>query len=93
VFFIGPILDIVIPLVSAAVVGCICWIIARKRSFKKGYDTRKAEAEAIFGSAEAEGKRLVSEAVKEGEAKKREFLLLAKEEIHKSRIEKYYWNI
>ena len=80
-------LYIVLPLISATVVGCICWFIARNRSFKKGYNTRKVEAEAIFGSAEAEGKRIVSEAVKEGEAKKREFLLLAKEEIHKSRIE------
>lgn len=84
--FIDP-LYIILPLISATVVGCVCWFIARNRSFKKGYNTRKVEAEAIFGSAEAEGKRIVSEAVKEGEAKKREFLLLAKEEIHKSRIE------
>ena len=65
--FIDP-LYIILPLISATVVGCVCWFIARNRSFKKGYNTRKVEAEAIFGSAEAEGKRIVSEAVKEGEA-------------------------
>ena len=76
------ILMILIPLVSA-VVGIICW----KISHRKGYEARKQEAEAIFGGAEAEGKRIIGEAAKEGERKKREFLLAAKEEIHKSRIE------
>ena len=84
------ILQIVIPsiLIAAGAAGCgLCWHLSGKRSYKKGYDTRKEEAEAVFGSAEAEGKRLVSEAVKDGESKKRECLLQAKEEIHKSRIE------
>ena len=85
---IGQLLLIVIPLILIAAVGCgLCWHFSGKRSYKKGYDTRKEEAEAVFGSAEAEGKRLVSEAVKDGESKKRECLLQAKEEIHKSRIE------
>ena len=85
---IGQLLAIVIPLISIAAVGCgLCWYFSGKKSFKKGYDTRKSEAEAVFGSAEAEGKRIVGEAVKDGENKKRECLLLAKEEIHKSRIE------
>lgn len=76
------VLMILIPLVSA-VVGIVCW----KISHRKGYEARKQEAEAIFGGAEAEGKRMIGEAAKEGERKKREFLLAAKEEIHKSRIE------
>lgn len=85
---IGQLLLIVIPLILIAAVGCgLCWYFSGKKSYKKGYDTRKEEAEAVFGSAEAEGKRLVSEAVKDGESKKRECLLQAKEEIHKSRIE------
>ena len=77
---------ILIPLISAAV-GIICWKISGKKAHQKGYELRKQEAEAIFGSAEAEGKRIIGEAAKEGERKKREFLLAAKEEIHKSRIE------
>ena len=81
-------LFIVIPLILIAAGGCaLCWIFSGKKSYKKGYEARKTEAEAVFGSAEAEGKHIISEAVKEGENKKRECLLLAKEEIHKSRIE------
>ena len=79
---------VVIPLILIAACGCaLCWRLAGKKSYLKGYEARKAEAEAVFGSAEAEGKRIVSEAVKEGENKKRECLLQAKEEIHKTRIE------
>ena len=60
---IGQLLAIVIPLISIAAVGCgLCWYFSGKKSFKKGYDTRKSEAEAVFGSAEAEGKRIVGEA-------------------------------
>ena len=80
------ILLILIPLISAAV-GIICWKVSAKKAHQAGYELRKQEAEAIFGSAEAEGKRIIGEATKEGERKKREFLLAAKEEIHKSRIE------
>lgn len=81
------ILIIVIPLIFIPLVGIFAWLIASKRSFKKGYEKRKEEAEAIFESAEAEGERLISEAIKESENKKREYLLSAKEEIHKSRID------
>ena len=85
---IGQLLLVVIPLILIAAGGCaLCWHISGKKSYHKGYDARKEEAEAVFGSAEAEGKRIVSEAIREGENKKRECLLLAKEEIHNSRIE------
>ncbi len=81
------ILFIVVPLVFSSLVGLICWKIASKRSFAKGYQARKEEAEAVIESAEAEGKRIISEAIKESEIKKREYLLNAKQEIHKSRID------
>ena len=75
-------------LIVVAIIACIIvHNIAKKKFLAQGYETRKAEAEAVFGSAEAEGKRLIADAVKEGENKKREFLLAAKEEIHKSRID------
>ena len=82
-------LVIVLSLIAVALaIACvIIRKIAHKKGYKAGYEARKTEAETIFGSAEAEGKRIVSEAVKEGENKKREFLLAAKEEIHKSRID------
>lgn len=81
------ILQIVILVISCIVVGLISGLIAWKNGNKKGYDKRKTEAEAIFHGAEAEGKRIVAEAVKVGEAKKREYLLATKEEIHKSKLE------
>jgi len=78
----------VLSAIAAAVIsGLVCWAISAKRGITKGYEQRKIEAEAIFDGAEAEGKRLIGESIKIGENKKREFLLLAKEEIHKSRIE------
>ncbi len=80
-------LRIIIPLISALAAGAVCWLISNRRAYKKGYEHRKTEAEAVFESAESESKRLIGEAVKEGENKKREYLLSAKEEIHKSRIE------
>ena len=55
--------------------------------FRFGINYRKKVAEAEIGSAEQESKRILSEAQKATESKKRELLLEAKEEIHKSRIE------
>ena len=48
---------------------------------------RKKVAEQAIGSAEAEATRLINEAIRGGENKKKEMLLEAKEEIHKSRTE------
>lgn len=52
-----------------------------------GYIIRKIMAESKIGSAEHEVKRLLEEADKESEAKKREILLEAKEEVHQIRAE------
>lgn len=48
---------------------------------------RKKVAEREIKSAEDEATRIINEAIKGGESKKREMLLEAKEEIHKSRTE------
>ena len=48
---------------------------------------RKNVGEREIGSAEEEAKRILNEAIKSAESKKREALLEAKEEIHKSRSE------
>ncbi len=55
--------------------------------FLVGVAYRKNVAEKEIGSAEDEAKRIINEALKGGENKKREMLLEAKEEIHKSRTE------
>ena len=55
--------------------------------FAAGILYRKKVAEKQIGSAEEEAKRIINEAIQGGENKKREMLLEAKEEIHKSRSE------
>lgn len=52
-----------------------------------GYWIRKKTAEAQIGSAEEEAKKILKEADDKGEAKKKEALLEAKEDIHKLRSE------
>ncbi|MBR2896997.1 MAG: ribonuclease Y [Oscillospiraceae bacterium] len=55
--------------------------------FFLGIGYRKSTAEKEIGSAEEEARRLINEAIKSGESKKREMTLEAKEEIHRSRKE------
>jgi len=68
-------------------IGIIIAVIASFIMFRLGINYRKRVAEAEMGSAEQEAKRILNEALKLAENKKREVLLEAKEEIHKSRIE------
>ena len=70
---------IVLPLVGF-ILGAIIFFLA-------GIRYRKKVAEKEIGSAEDEARRLVNDAIKAGENKKREMLVEAKEEIHKSRTE------
>ena len=62
----------------AAVVAVVLAIISGAICFRLGISHRKRVAEAQIGSAEAEAKRIVDEAVKTAENKKRESLLSAK---------------
>ncbi len=55
--------------------------------FGIGVGYRKKVAEREIGSAEAEATRLINEAIRSGESRKKEMLLEAKDEIHKSRTE------
>ncbi len=55
--------------------------------FFVGVAYRKKVAEREIGGAENEARRIINEAIKSGENKKREMLVEAKEEIHKSRTE------
>ena len=66
------------------VVGTIVGISA---GFGFGIVYRKKVAEREIGSAEAEATRLINEAIRSGENRKKEMLLEAKDEIHKSRTE------
>ncbi len=55
--------------------------------FFVGVTYRKKVAEREIGSAEDEATRIINEAIRSGESKKKELLLEAKDEIHKSRTE------
>ena len=55
--------------------------------FVLGMTYRKKVAEREISSAEHEAKRIINDAIKSAESKKREALVEAKEEIHKSRSE------
>ncbi len=55
--------------------------------FAVGVLYRKKVAEREIGSAEEEATRLINEAIRSGESRKKEMLLEAKDEIHKSRAE------
>lgn len=73
-------LSIIITAVIALIIGAAGGIFA-------GISYRKKIAESEIGSAETEAKRIVDDAVKSAETKKKESLLEAKEEIIKSKNE------
>jgi len=79
--------NIIIGIIIGLVCGLAVAVFISSRSYKKGFEARKKQAEAQIGSAEQEAQKIVGEALKQGEGKKREALLEAKEEIHKSRVE------
>ena len=68
-------------------IGIVISVISSFITFQKGINYRRKVAEAEIGSAEVESQRMIAEGMKQGENKKREALLQAKEEIHKSRVE------
>ena len=69
--------------IIAVVVGLACLIAG----FVIGYQRRKAAAEREIGSAEEEARRIINDAIKSAENKKREATVEAKEEILKARTE------
>ena len=71
--------NVVAALIGLAVGGVICFFL--------GIRYRKTVSEKEISSAEEEGKRIINEAIKSAETKKKEALLEAKEEILKNRSE------
>lgn len=66
-----------------ALVGVLCLIVG----VIIGFMYRKSVAEKEIGSAEKEATRIINDAIKAGETKKREAILEAKDEIHKQRTD------
>ncbi len=72
-------ISIILIVLAAVVAGLI--------GFFAGVAYRKKVGEREIGSAEQEATRLINEAIRSGENRKKELLLEAKDEIHKSRTE------
>ncbi len=70
-------------MLKLVVCGLVSFIIGAVIAFFAGVQYRMKVAEAELGSAEEEAKRLVSDAIKASETKKKEALLEAKDEIYK----------
>ncbi len=71
------------PYIIGGVVAIICAVIG----FISGSIYRRKSAESTIGSAEDEARRILSDAMKNAEQKKKEALLEAKDEIHNLRQE------
>ena len=71
----SPILTVVLVLVAAVAAGAL--------GFYLGGENRKRTAEAKIGSAEEEAKRIVNDAIKAAEQKRRETIIEAKDEAFK----------
>jgi len=71
-------------MIAGAIVAALIIFIA---AFLLGILYRKRVSEREIASAEEEAKRIINESIKSAENKKREMLLEAKEEIHRSRLE------
>ena len=74
----GGVKDQMLPYVIAAIIGIVVGVAV---GIPLGIQRRKQSAEQQIGSAEEEAKRIVNEAYKSAESKKREALVEAKEEI------------
>ena len=72
---------------TEAIVGVVALVIGCVVGFPLGIRHRKNVSEREISSAEEEAKRIINEAIKSAESKKREAMLEAKEEILKSRSE------
>ena len=75
------------PLITALItVGC-CLLVISPIAFVLGVKHRKRVAEAEIGSAEAQAQRILEDAIKSAESKKKEALIEAREEILRSKNE------
>lgn len=72
-------ITIVVAVITALVIGFIAFIL--------GFFYRKSVSEKQIGSANDEARRIINEAIKTADTKKKEAILEAKEQLHKERTE------
>jgi len=80
-------MTIILCVVSFIASGVIFGLVAFKKGHQKGEEDRKKFAEAEIGSAEEQAKKIISDAVRDADAKKKETIIEAKDEIHKLRTD------
>ncbi len=68
-------------------IGALVSVAATVAYFLLGFSRKAKELKISLEEAEAEAGKLIGEAQKTGESRKRELLLQAKEEVHKARLE------
>ena len=78
-------LAIVLILVALAAGVGVGYALFYKKGVDAGVEKRKHDAETILGSAEQQAERIVEDAVKDADSKKKSALIEAKDEIHKLR--------
>ena len=74
-------------IIACIITGLIAFLVGGALCFFVGVQYRRKVAEAELGSAEEEAKRILSEAIKSAESRKKEALVEAKDEIYKMRTE------
>jgi ribonuclease Y len=74
-------------LIIGIVFGALIGIAAAAAYFLLGFSRKAKEIKTSMEQAESEAGKMIGEAQKTGESRKRELLLQAKEEVHKTRIE------
>ncbi|MGN0626057.1 MAG: ribonuclease Y [Oscillospiraceae bacterium] len=74
-------------IIACIITGLIAFLVGGALCFFVGVQYRRKVAEAELGSAEEEAKRILSDAIKSAESRKKEALVEAKDEIYKMRTE------
>ena len=75
-----PWMTVILCVVSFIASGVIFGFIAFKKGHQKGEEDRKRFAEAEIGSAEEQAKKIISDAARDADAKKKETIIEAKDE-------------
>lgn len=74
-------------LIIGLALGALIGVVVTAAYFLLGFSRKAKEIKSSMEQAESEAGKMIGEAQKTGESRKRELLLQAKEEVHKTRIE------
>ncbi len=74
-------------IVGAVVAGVVTYSKAYQKGVDAGIEQRKQQAESVIGSAEKQAERIIEDAKRDADNKKKSTLVEAKDEIHKLRTE------